>query len=423
MKDGQVVITILGSAGGVARSILSLLNQTAIEAKAPLNRLIAGSTIHLIDIKQKTKDYYDILFPHLDSKIVLHQMDLSKTEHLTHHLKNTGTTTVIDVSWADTVEMLKCCNDLGVQYVNAAIESTFVDEHENQFQGFALLEKIKLLEQYKNSCSNTSAIIGSGMNPGLVQWMAIELINQTPEEMPCGCYIVEHDTTFFKNKKQAAQNTLYTTWSPECFLNEAISSFPMFMQNHTPLFLYEDVYNLQFNVTLGDKQFSGRLMTHEEVYSLGKLFPFEIGFIYEINEHTSHLIESHLDNVDVLWDYEAHVLDPLKDELEGQDSVGVLLVYSDRECYLYNELRTKDIFNKYQINATYFQVACGLYASLCVLLLDSIPKGTYYVDEMLLNTNNHFGQYVRYHLTDFVTGTNPQSEGLLLQRMTYVSKK
>ena len=69
------------------------------------------------------------------------------------------------------------------------------------------------------------------------------------------------------------------------------------------------------------------------------------------------------------------------------------------------------------MNATYFQVACGIYASLSVLLLDDLENGAYYVDELLLNTQNHFGDYLTYYMKDFVIGENKQTDGLLLERM------
>jgi homospermidine synthase len=218
---------------------------------------------------------------------VFHQFDLNNTKSFTRHLKSTKTTIVIDVSWADTVEMLQVCDKLGVNYVNTALENTMIDENEELYEGFPLIERIRYFEKYKDRFSNSSAIIGSGMNPGVVQWMAIELLKNDSEERPIGCYIVEHDSSFFKNKKMAKKSVIYTTWSPECFLDEAILSYPMFMKHYTPLFLYEKVYDLEFKVTLGAKQFYGCLMPHEEVYTLCKLYDMEGGFIYKVNDHTT----------------------------------------------------------------------------------------------------------------------------------------
>lgn len=158
-------------------------------------------------------------------------------------------------------------------------------------------------------------------------------------------------------------------------------------------------------------------MPDEKVYPLCKLYDMEGGFLYKVNEHTTELIRSNLDDVDKLWNNDMKVLDPLVATLEGEDLVGVLLVYENRERYMYNVLSNDSIFSQYNTNATYFQVACGIYASLSVLLLDQIPKGVYYVDALLLKTSNHYGQFPTYYMTDFVTGESKYTDGLLLQRM------
>jgi homospermidine synthase len=417
MKDHQTVISIFGSAGGVAKSVLSILNQSVMNDKDPIHTIITQSTIHLIDNKQKEPMYYQNLFPNLTDKMVYHPFDLKDKQQLLDHLSSTNTSIVIDVSWADTVEMLQCCDQLGIKYVNSALENTYIDDNEEQFAGFPLIERIHYFEKHKDTFKDTTAIVCSGMNPGVVQWMAFELMNQNTNEKPLGCYIVEHDTSFFEDKSQAKQDVIYTTWSPECFLDEAILCYPMFMKNRTPLFLYEDVYNIEFKVTLGNKMFYGCLMPHEEVYTLGKMVDMESGFLYRVNDHTTKMIRDHLDNSDDLWDFEMKVLDPLEAPLTGEDLVGVLLVYQDKERYMYNVLDNERIFAQYKTNATYFQVACGIYASLSVLLLDQIPKGVYYVDELLLKTNNHFGQYLTCYMTDFVIGENHKSDGMLLKRM------
>lgn len=420
MNDHQKVITILGSAGGVARAVLSILNKSAQDDQDPIHSFIKKCQFHLIDHNQKEDQYYHFLFPSLKGQLVLHQFDLKNTEKFTEHLKITNTSIVIDVSWADTVDMLRCCNQLNVKYVNTALENTWIDENEELYEGFPLIERIRYFEKFKDTFKNTTAIIGSGMNPGVVQWMAIELLMKDPKQKPIGCYIVEHDNSFHKNKKQVKQDVIYTTWSPECFLDEAISSYPMFMQHYMPLFLYEHVYDLEFKVSLGNKKFYGCLMPHEEVYTLCKLFDMEGGFLYRVNEHTTELIRSNLHDVDELWNYEMEVLDPHTIPLEGEDLVGVLLVYKDKECYMYNVLGNESIYSQYNTNATYFQVACGIYASLSVLLLDQIPKGVYYVDELLLTTENQYGLYLTHYMNDFVIGETDRSEGLLLERMKRV---
>ena len=79
------------------------------------------------------------------------------------------------------------------------------------------------------------------MNPGVVQWMAINLMKENPDNPPLACYIVEHDSTFYADKNLIEPNTIYTSWSVECFLDEAILCYPMFVKHHLQHYLYEDV--------------------------------------------------------------------------------------------------------------------------------------------------------------------------------------
>ncbi|MFC7372606.1 S-adenosylmethionine decarboxylase related protein [Fictibacillus iocasae] len=408
-------LTILGSGGGVAKAILSILNQAVQDGNDPLHHTLQQSTFHLIDMKQKDTTYYERRFPHLTNQIKLYEFNLQDIEAFKHHLKTTQTSIVVDVSWADTIQMLTCCNEFGVSYINSALENTAVDDDPTLY-GFPLSERFKRFEEVKQNFTNTKAIIGSGMNPGVVQWMAHELLQKHKKDKPKACYIVEHDTSFFADDRLVKKDTIYTSWSVECFLDEAILSYPMYVANQVPLYLYEDVYRTEYSVTLGDVSFKGCLMPHEEVLSLGKLYDMEFGFIYRVNEHTTNLIRDNLHRVDELWDWEHQLIDPDIGPVHGEDLVGVLLVFEDREEYVYNVMNTKEIYHRYQTNATYFQVACGLYGGLASLLLDPVPNGAHYVDELLLQHGIRYGSYLSCHMRDFVTGTNTASDGLLHNR-------
>ncbi|MHC1682303.1 MAG: S-adenosylmethionine decarboxylase family protein [Clostridiaceae bacterium] len=415
------IISILGSGGGVAKSVLAILNKAFEDKNDPINPFIEGCTLHLVDMKQHEKDYYEENFPNLKDKISLYQFDLNNTERFTEHLKETKTSIVLDISFADTVAMVRCCNNLGVIYINSALESVSVDEDED-LEGFPLQERYEIFESHRDEFQNTTAIICSGMNPGVVQWMAFDLMQRHPGKLPKACYIVEEDTSFFEDEELADKDTIYTTWSPECFLDEAIYSYPTFMKKHQSLFLYKEVYELEFKVTLGEKKFYGCLMPHEEAITLGKIYDMETGFIYKVNDHTTNLIKDNLKDVDVLWNKPMEVLNPEVAPLKGEDLVGILLVYEDKEVYMYNVLSNIDAYKKYKTNATYLQVASGIYGALATILLDNIPQDIFYIDDLLINTNSNYGKYLSYHLDKFVVGENNFSEGDLLSRMREVNK-
>ena len=158
-------------------------------------------------------------------------------------------------------------------------------------------------------------------------------------------------------------------------------------------------------------------MPHEEVFIIGRLFNLESGFLYRVNEHTTNLIRNHLNNSTEILGFDKKLLDPSTAPLIGEDLVGVLLVYPDKERFVYNVMNNQDAYSEYGTNATYLQVACGVYAGVASLLLDSIDNGAYFVDELLLNTNSQYGTYLKSHMPQFVYGENAKSDGSLLQRM------
>jgi homospermidine synthase len=410
-----ISITILGSGGGVAKAFLAFLNQSAQDDSDPLAPIISKARLNLVDYRQKPAEYYAQVCPSLMARITLYQLDLAQVDDFEALLVLTSTSLVVDVSLAGTIEMHSCCDRLGVSYMNTALTDTLVDQDEHAY-GFPPIERYLRLEAHKASFTNSKAIIGTGMNPGVVQWMAVHLMKSHPQDRPKACYIVEHDTSFFADQGIADTDTLYTTWSTESFLDEAVSCYPMFVHHHIPLCLYEQVYASEYKVRLGDKQFYGCLMAHEEVLTLGHLFDMEIGFLYRINEHTTELIRNNLTNVSKLWELGSQIITPSRHEITGEDLVGILLVYDDYETYMYNTVKSSDTFLRYQTNATYFQVACGLYAALASLLLDPLPLGSYYVDELLLRTDSRYEQYLMRNMKDFIIGHNQTSDGLLHQR-------
>jgi homospermidine synthase len=121
MSQQEPVVTILGSGGGVAKSILAILDKAFRDPHDPIHSWIQSCHLHLIDKNLKSMKYYEPYIPHLQHKVTLHQLDLSNLDLFKKHLVATKTRIVIDVSWADTVEMLQCCHDCGVHYVNTAL--------------------------------------------------------------------------------------------------------------------------------------------------------------------------------------------------------------------------------------------------------------------------------------------------------------
>ena len=412
------VITILGAGGGVARALLGILDRALVEENTPLYPAIGECQLHGID-RPQARDRLDAFLAtrsdRLRERLTPHDGDAGDATALEAHLRATKTDVLVDLTGGDPREMLRACSRTGTRYLNSAIEIT----GPMPCEPVRILDEMETFRAFREEIgSSVTGIVGAGMNPGIVQWLALDLIRRNENRVPLACYVVEHDTTFFSDPARARPGVAYTTWSPEGFMYEAAHSRPIFMRGQAPVALFENVYARQYRVRLGDHEFFAQLMPHEEVLSLGRLFDMETAFLYRVNDHTT----------EVLTDYarreasggpmpECRPLPQNFAELTGADKVGVLLVYPDREVFAWNRMETIQVNERFGTNATYYQVACGTAAALASLLFDSLPSGLYYVDELLLQTRSRFGDYVPSFLKDITYGANPSSDGMLFDRM------
>lgn len=418
VQQKQYTITLLGSMGGASKAILSILNYSVIDEHDPIHLIMKNCKLYLIDVKQEDQNYYEQICPNLMNNITHIQLDVNDVNQLINHLQSTNTNVVIDVSCANTLTMLECCNKLGIYYINTALENNEVYKDKTSHR-LSLTTEYHQLKEIRDTFTNTKAILFSGMNPGIVQWMAVKLLKDFPNKQPLACYIVEHDTSFYKDSHLIQPNTIYTTWSVTGFLDETILAYPLFVRNHLPHYIYDDVYATEYKVTLGNKQFYGYLVPHEEVLTLGELYNCEIGFIYRINDYTTEIIKNYVEkgNANELLQWNKKIIDPVDGVVLGEDTIGVLVVFDDKEVYMYNSMNSTEIFEKYKTNGTYFQVGCGIYAGLASLLLDNLPFGAHYVDELVFNLQSNYEKYLTYYMKDFIYGENHKSDGLLHDRM------
>ena len=74
--------------------------------------------------------------------------------------------------------------------------------------------------------------------------------------------------------------------------------------------------------------------------------------------------------------------------LEGSDNIGVALDYKDKRVYYFNSVSNTSMIGT---NATYFQVAIGVYAALFTLLFDKLKNGVHFVENLY---HTHYKNYV-----------------------------
>lgn len=408
-------ITLLGSAGGAARAVLALLNRAAADPGDPLNPVLRQAHLYLLDPCQKPAAYYD-RFPNLAGRLSLGAMRAEAADALTAHLRRSRTGLLLDCSAGSCWEPLVCCDALDIRYVNTAVEIGHLDG-DPRLAAVSVAARCHWLEARRGHLRGLRAIVGSGMNPGVVQWMALHLLAQVGGARPLACYVVEEDTTFPANPALVPPEAVCLSWSPGHYLEEAVQNWPMHVYRHDPVYdTRRPALGARYRVRLGAREFAGCLVPHEEVLSLGRHFDFEIGFLYKVNDHTTAVLRRHLRAPARLQQLPRVVLDPDRYELTGHDLVGVVLVYPDREEYLFNLMENGEACAQYGVGATYLQVACGVYAAACCLLLDPVAPGVHYVDDLILAGGSRYGRYVAQHIRRFWRGRNRAPLGRLAQR-------
>ncbi|MGO4548079.1 hypothetical protein AB4Z29_25160 [Paenibacillus sp. 2TAB23] len=61
MDNQKINLTILGCAGGVVKSILSLFDKSFEDVNDPIHTFISSMNLHLVDQNQKKMEYYGCL--------------------------------------------------------------------------------------------------------------------------------------------------------------------------------------------------------------------------------------------------------------------------------------------------------------------------------------------------------------------------
>ncbi|MBI2581622.1 hypothetical protein HYV87_00650, partial [Candidatus Woesearchaeota archaeon] len=85
---------------------------------------------------------------------------------------------------------------------------------------------------------------------------------------------------------------------------------------------------------------------------------------------------------------ELQLADNLKTVLDGSDNIGVLLKYKNKKVYYFNSIANTSVVGT---NATYTQVAVGVFAALFTLMFDQLKNGTYFVEELY---DTHYKHYM-----------------------------
>jgi hypothetical protein len=399
-------VLILGAAGGLSDAFLKMLVMYSKMKTHRLYNFIKDAHFYLVDFNMRIgKDYYaekakGLSYTALSLDVVSHRdslLQLINYEEIEYIIDFCGgTSRPMDVIKS----LLECSSKKGLKYINTA--SAFDDYNEDMMQLNSLRENVS---------GKFTAIVNTGMNAGVVNWMAERIVKKHGKEGLKACHVFERDTSCIKNPEP---NTGYIGWSVVEFVEEAAKCRSTIVIDGKPITLRTNSLSYNFDITIDVEHgsFNGNVVPHDDAYRIGTKYKCDSCFIYRVNDHTEKLLSKYKDvwtagNYDesLLGDTKFKLLDvndpAMKDQITGYDLVGVSAQYQGFEVIMYNKLIQEEMIKKYNINATYYQVVSGVLASFNTLIFDKVPGKIYFIDELLETSN--VTKYLMEVLPEFKT--------------------
>lgn len=365
---------IIGYNGGVARAFLALLTTT------PTGKDLLKTNDRLFLLDQMDSDYR----PTIDRLTILEPQKITSGEDLANLIQTHRLTDIIDLSSTDTVDCTRVCDELGVNFLCTSVEEWPEKGSIPTDQAIA-----RLLPPHRDELPNSSHLVGSGANPGIVNALVDRAITEFARRKNTdpsvealklrSILITEKDTTAEKNADY--NNTVFPmTWSPEHCLEELFEPRAFFAKSGKIYDLNHIPTQQTYRARCGNEMIEGMAVPHEETKTLARKYSnVEIAFLYEIPLAARQALASRPNKLEISdWNMR-RLFPPTTAEISGYDRVGVLLT---SEIYGEMWIGFETSVNKalpLGSNATQLQVAAGVLAGWKQL---GKKKGIHFVEDL-----------------------------------------
>lgn len=363
-------LVVLGASGGVATTFLHHL---------PEYRPLFGRLI-LVDPHDRVRKNPYIEHRLLGYRLVKLRVDIGKDRAgYLRMLKRHRADIVLDLTDGDTIPLLEATDEAGASFLTTGLNA----------DGRSIPETVDDVWRRRRRLDRAPHIVCAGMNPGCVNVWARYGIERHGK--PSAITHFEYDTSQMTRRWRPM-----VTWSVKQFLEEAVRD-----KAGVVLGRYK-VRELKPNALvrrIGMRPIlepimplptypEGFRMFHEECSSLSNLYDIPSRFIYAIHPRTMRRLidlyerKGRIDARDLL------IADNVENVLEGADTIGVRLEYPDKAVYYVNSFPNTSVIGT---NATYTQVAIGVFAGLFTLLDGRLKDGVHFPEDLY-----------RTYFTDFV---------------------
>lgn len=390
-------LLVLGASGGVANAFLHSL----VHHRDLFNKLI------LVDKNKKVLS--DLYINHKELKYLFIKKEIKlpeKEKEYLNLLRKHRISIVLDITDMDTIPIIEATDKAGISYLNTAM-------NDNKM---VVTELIFNVLKRKNEFNRAPHILCTGMNPGIVNMWVQHGIEKfgVPKEI----VHFEYDTSVNCNGWIPTM-----TWSKHEFLIECIRdpSGKMLGRNKVKT-LYPNALENRVKMESFLKPFielerypEGFTVLHEENVTIAQKYNIPSQFIYAVNIKTMDRLIKLYEKTKKVSLNDLIQSDNRKEVLEGSDNIGVYLEYPKKRIYYFNTIPNIAIIGT---NATYTQVAIGIFAAIFTIIFDKVNNGIHFVEDL---SNTHYKYYLfdNMRVQEFVFKKKGiKSKQLILEKYT-----
>lgn len=278
--------------------------------------------------------------------------------------------TVVDLAELGTFDCIDACAHAGAGYLSTSCES-WPHEATPAHEGGVLGQAQQLLPGRRPTPRGGSHLVGSGMNPGVVNALARAALEcfgarvgvaPEPEALELYALLVTEEDTTTRTDDRDDTGRFAITWRPRSCLEELHEPAATYVCRDRAAALPHPPTAARYRVRCGDRLVEGLVVPHEELVTLGHRFPtLELAFVYRLPPAARRFLAAPPPG-DPLQHPSLRLYPPHVTALHGRDRVGVLLC-SRRfgELWLGYDTEVEHGL-RYGTNATELQVAAGLVA-------------------------------------------------------------
>jgi homospermidine synthase len=278
---------------------------------------------------------------------------------------------VIELAAVGTWDCMSACAELGASYLTTSYDTWRGTELHDPDDARCMLRSRALFDPPDVELG--VHLLCMGMNPGLINLLVARGIQELAARSgrPPSLAGLDLHAVIFTELDQTTTTTplaspaerFCSTWCPDGCLDEVLEPESMMTVAGETAILDHPPHRALYEARCGDEQIHGHLVPHEELVSLGAMYPtVELAYVYRMAPAAMAALAAVPDREPDDWPTERLYPPDHLDDLRGFNRLGALLCSRSLGELWIGWETPMEAARRYSTNATLLQVAAGILA-------------------------------------------------------------